>query len=65
MAMAAAPAEMNMDGGRTDANVVFVDGIKVTGSASLPPASISQIETISFSWFTTAARRCCEAADFY
>jgi uncharacterized protein YfaS (alpha-2-macroglobulin family) len=46
MEMAAAPVEMNMDGGRADANVV-IDGIKVAGQASLPPSSISQKETLS------------------
>lgn len=48
MAMAAAPSEMNMDRGRSDENVVFIDGIKITGSASIPPSAISQKEKVSF-----------------
>ena len=38
---------LNVAGGRDDANVYFIDGRKVTGSSSLPPSSIAQLEVIT------------------
>lgn len=39
--------DINAGGARGDANVVFIDGVKVTGSSSLPPSAIGQLEVIN------------------
>jgi len=38
---------LNVGGGRSDEVLYFVDGIKMTGSSSIPPAAISQVEILS------------------
>lgn len=39
--------ELNIRGGRSDANYYFIDGIKVRGSSSIPKASIEQVTVIT------------------
>ncbi len=36
----------NVRGSRSDATVMYIDGIKVTGSSSLPPSAIEQVSVI-------------------
>lgn len=40
-------AALNVAGGRDDGNTYFIDGVKVTGSSSIPPSAIGQIEIIT------------------
>lgn len=40
-------AELNVGGGRSEGLVYFVDGVKMTGSAGVPPNQIQQMEVIT------------------
>src|SRR5690606_10650520 len=39
--------DLNMRGGRSDANYYFIDGIKVRGSSAIPQSSIEQVSVIT------------------
>ncbi len=40
-------SDLNIRGGRSDANYYFIDGIKVRGSSNVPKASIEQVTVIT------------------
>lgn len=40
-------AALNVGGARDDDNAIYIDGMRVTGSASVPPSQISQLDIIT------------------